>query len=56
MRMRVMDPTRQMSELVEKAREDRYASGHDVAVALDAVLAAPSGAAAARSARRIYMV
>ncbi len=31
---------------LEKAREDRYGSGHDVVVALDAVLAAPSEAAA----------
>ena len=31
---------------LEKAREDRYASGHDVAMVLEAVLAAPSGAAA----------
>ena len=33
---------------LEKAREDRYASGRDVAVALETVLAAPSGAAALR--------
>ena len=31
---------------LEKAKEDRYGSGHDVVVALDAVLAAPTGAAA----------
>ena len=33
---------------LEKAREDRYASGRDVAVALEAVLAAPSSTAALR--------
>ncbi|MCG6925050.1 MAG: protein kinase, partial [Acidobacteria bacterium] len=33
---------------LEKDRDDRYASGHDVVVALEAVLAAPSGAAALR--------
>jgi WD40 repeat protein len=31
---------------LEKAREERYASGHDVAMVLEAVLAAPTGAAA----------
>ena len=30
---------------LEKAREERYGSGHDVAVALEAVIAAPSGVA-----------
>jgi hypothetical protein len=33
---------------LEKAKEDRYASGHDVAMVLEAVLAAPSAAAALR--------
>jgi WD40 repeat protein len=33
---------------LEKAKEGRYASGHDVAMVLEAVLAAPSGAAALR--------
>jgi WD40 repeat protein len=33
---------------LEKARQDRYGSGHDVVVALEAVLAAPSGTAALR--------
>jgi serine/threonine protein kinase len=31
---------------LEKAKEDRYASGHDLAMVLEAVLAAPTGAAA----------
>jgi WD40 repeat protein len=31
---------------LEKGKEDRYASGHEVAVALETVLAAPTGAAA----------
>jgi WD40 repeat protein len=33
---------------LQKTREERHASGHDLAVALEAVLAAPSGSAALR--------